>query len=254
MDGSSGITYSGGYAYIVRDRPVAIVETFEVSERADGIVRVTASRDEWRTGDTSTITTEIRGRRDETHELTWTPAATDGATIRARYVVAGDVVRASRSTEVDGWVVDEPEEYEVALAPDAVVIPQFRLYMGRLLCTSAARGGREVEVLVPWVKDPGSESTVLVPRFEHRSARLLATDDEVKVPAGGGSAVLSVPARRVAYVGEGVDATGAACWVDESGLLVRYAWGQPGDRGWDVRLADVVGDWAERSNWLVPDA
>jgi hypothetical protein len=83
--------------------------------------------------------------------------------------------------------------------------------------------GNPGTVIVPWLRDPRQAEHLLLPLPSQRSATPLETDE------GSG--------RRYRYRGGEYGEDGAECWLDETGLLLRYCWSTIDGR-WEVRLAD----------------
>jgi len=183
--------------------------------------------------------------------LEWIPDVETGVVSRhAEYVLAGRTL----IVDVDGpheSTVSDPTEGDVSTLPEgSQLFPLLRVFSGPVVmacATATGPGASGSTVVVPDVRDPSKADRLLTPLTDVRTAKDVGTEGVVVERAESADEVEQATVFR--YFGGSYSDEGAEVVVDSGGLLRRYAWDQPGAGHWDVRLAEVTGQWPRPRTW-----
>jgi hypothetical protein len=229
---------SGRYVYVCDERPVPVEETFAIRHENRGVVVASV-----RSAPGTRLAVEaVHGAESSiAAELAWTSEL--GGTASAAnlsYRWRGGRVEATGDVIAGEHHERRPVDVTVD-APGASFFPLMRVFSGRTLLRLLDATDRAVDVVTPDIRDPRDVERWLHPLVDHRrvGAAHPATLDVDGVERS---------CQVVDYLGGSYDQA-ATVWVDEGGLLLRYTWDQPGVGDWDVRLADITGEWPRPVDW-----
>jgi hypothetical protein len=221
---------SGRYTYVCDGKQMPVEEPFSIERQERG--RVVRSQ---RTAPGTCMEVEAvygaEGGLAATLEWSSDLAGTS-PTSRVEYLVTAD----GSVTFADGGT-----RTQVDVPVGTSFFPLMRVFSGRSLSKVVAGGPAGADVLTPDIRDPQVLDRWLQPLIDHRSA---ASVVQGSLEVDG----IERGCRVVEYLGGSYDQP-ATVWLDEGGLLLRYTWDQPGVGQWDVRVADVQGEWPTPAVW-----
>lgn len=222
---------SGRYTYTCDGKPIPVDEPFRIEAQGRGLV-VTSQRTAPGTSMTVEAVYGAGGRIDAT--IDWT-SELSGTTPMSHVEYRIDA-------DAGVTFVDDAGATQRVDAPlETSFFPLMRVFSGRSLSKVVAGGAAGADVLTPDIRDPKIHERWLQPLVDRRRA---ASVVEGALDVDG----VSRGCKIVEYLGGSYDQP-ATVWLDEGGLLLRYTWDQPGVGAWDVRVADVEGQWPTPAVW-----
>ena len=209
----------GEYVYSVDGRTAAVEEHWEAVE-VGGERRIRSVRSVPAADTTVTVESVCRDGAWARCDLDWRRASgTDELRATASYRFrAGGVEVRLRTTEGGTETLRADSE--------SIFSPLMRVHAGPVVGRLARCGPGTV--LVPWIGDTTDAGCLFRPDYSERWVRVLG---EGQTDVDG----TPRPCLRYAYHGGPYDPA-AECWVDGSGMLLRYRWRPAGGQEWDVRL------------------
>jgi hypothetical protein len=225
------IVTQGRYTYVCEGEPIPVDEPFSIERQERGLV-VASQRVAPGTRMSIEAVYGIGGAVDATIAWTSELAGTSPAT-HVEYAVAPDGTVSFTEADAGTKPVEVPE--------GTSFFPLMRVFSGRSLSKVVDGGVDGADVLTPDIRDPKELDRWLQPLVDRRRA---ANVIEGSLVVDG----VDRACRIIEYLGGSYDQA-ATVWLDEGGLLLRYTWDQPGVGDWDVRVADVEGDWPVPVSW-----
>ena len=209
----------GTYAYRVDGRDAEVEEHWERIERG-GEHHVRSVRTVPAADTLLTVESLCRDGAWVSCDLDWRRASgPDGDRVTATYRFDDDGITMRWRGPAGGTEVLQADA-------ESIFSPLMRVHGGDVIHRLAERtGGR---VLVPWIGDATDPERLFRPDYSERWACVLG-EDQTDVDG------TPRPCLRYEY-GGGPYVPSAECWVDESGMLLRYRWRPADGKAWDVRL------------------
>jgi hypothetical protein len=225
------IVTQGRYAYVCDGKPIPVEEPFRIERQERGLV---VSSQRVAPGTRMSIETvygiggAVHATIDWSSELEGTSPVTN-----VEYNVAHDGSVMFTGTDGQTRLIEVPE--------GTSFFPLMRVFSGRSLSKVVGGGADGADVLTPDIRNPKELERWLHPLVDRRHA---ASVVEGTLAVDG----VERECRIVEYLGGSYDQP-ATVWLDGGGLLLRYTWAQPGVGDWDVRVADVEGEWPTPEAW-----